>query len=137
MSFLARLTKAANPVSSERTTYMFQDPEIAVLYHLKNMLNTRKGSCLTCPDYGLIDFSDLFHDFPNAIQGIQKSIKDTISKYEPRLKNVNVIPIHEKVMDSLILKFEITAQIVNSDGTKLNIKLGAEMDHAGNFSVKK
>jgi type VI secretion system protein len=72
------------------------------------MLNTRTGESVTVPDYGLVDFQDVVHNMPEAIGTIQQSIRATILKYEPRLKNVSVRFVPGE--DPLILRFEITAQ---------------------------
>src|SRR6476660_387830 len=89
-SLLSRLEHLADPHSSERTTYRDSDTETAVSQHLARLLNTRQGSCLTCPDYGLIEVSEVLYDFPDAIGIMQRALKNSIQTYEPRLKNVQV-----------------------------------------------
>lgn len=88
----------------------------SVLQHLTKMLNTRVGgSALIQPeDYGMADLSDV-HNYPDAIVDMQKNIREAISKYEPRLKDVRVEyePPKEELIDSkLNLKFKITARLV-------------------------
>ena len=75
-SLLTRIAHAANPHSMERHTWKDQDLEQAVVSHLVRMLNTRQGSSLTCPDYGLIEVSEMLHDFPDAI-GMKPSLPRT------------------------------------------------------------
>ncbi|MEP7126016.1 MAG: type VI secretion system baseplate subunit TssE, partial [Byssovorax sp.] len=87
-SLLTRLEHAADPNSLERHTWRDNDIESSVSMHLARMLNTRQGSCLTCPDYGLIEVSEILNDFPDAIGIMQRAIKNSIQTYEPRLKNV-------------------------------------------------
>jgi type VI secretion system protein len=89
-SLLTRIEHLADPNSLERHTYRDNDIELAVTTHLARMLNTRQGSCLTCPDYGLIEVSEVLYDFPDAIGIMQRAIKNSIQQYEPRLKNVQV-----------------------------------------------
>ncbi len=89
-SFLSRIERAADPLSNERYTSRDGDVESAVTQHLARMLNTRQGSALTCPDYGLIEVSEVLYDFPDAIGIMQRALKNTIQTYEPRLKNVQV-----------------------------------------------
>src|SRR3954468_10799604 len=89
-SLIARLELAADPNNSERYTRRDADIESAVSQHLARMLNTRMGSCLTCPDYGLIEVSEVLYDFPDAVGIMQRAIKNSIQTYEPRLKNVQV-----------------------------------------------
>jgi type VI secretion system protein len=81
----------------------------SILGNLHTLLNTREGDSLTAPDFGILDLSDLIHNFPDATQYVQRSIRDTITKYEPRLKNVRVRAIDSD--DPLKLAFEISARL--------------------------
>ena len=89
-SLLGRLEQAADAHSAERYSRRDADIEAAVASHLVQMLNTRQGSALTCPDYGLVEVSEVLHDFPDAVGIMQRALKNTIQQYEPRLKNVQV-----------------------------------------------
>lgn len=71
-------------------TWKDNDVEAAITQHLIRLLNTRQGSCLTCPDYGLVEISELLFEFPDAVGIMQRAIKNAIQSYEPRLKNVQV-----------------------------------------------
>ena len=75
-SLLTRLQRAADPQSSSRSVYRGEDLESVVLTHLGQMLNTRLGSALSAPDYGIVDLSQLRHDFPEANSIMQRSIKN-------------------------------------------------------------
>lgn len=134
-SLLTRLAHAANPHSSERQTWRDHDHEQAILAHLQNMLNTRQGSSLTCPDYGLAEISEVLHDFPEAIGIMQRAIKNSILTYEPRLKNVQVRHIKNEGTHSMILEYEITAQIHHPDGRKQGVRFGTSMDNNGKVKL--
>jgi type VI secretion system protein len=82
----------------------------SVLTHLRNMLNTRQGSALTVPDYGLPDFNDLAVTFPDAIFELRRVIKQCIEQYEPRLSRVKVEHVKDEE-NPLSLRYEITAQL--------------------------
>jgi type VI secretion system protein len=84
------------------------DPTESIIDHLRVLLNTRKGEAVTVPGFGIIDFTDLVHAFPAAVQTLQASIRNTILEFEPRLKSVTVRQILDP--DPLVLRFEITAQ---------------------------
>ena len=86
----------------------------SVIRHLQKMLNVRQGSVLTLPDYGMPDFNDLAKQFPSAIVAIRRVIKDSLEKYEPRLRRVQIrhIPNEDDPMD---LQFEISARLVLDD----------------------
>src|SRR5688500_2646887 len=117
-SLLRRIRAAADPTSAGRIVYRGQDLEAVVLEHLSLMLNTRQGSALTCPDYGIVELSELLQDFPDALGVMQRAIKNSITKYEPRLKNVQVRAVQIGTAGDLNAYFEITAQLQYPDGTR-------------------
>jgi type VI secretion system protein len=135
-SFLTRLERAADPNSNERSTGRTADVEAAVVEHLNRMLNTRQGSCQTCPDYGLIEVSEVVYDFPDAIGIMQRALKNTIQTYEPRLKNVQVRHIKSETPGELTLSFEITAQLQLPDGRRQSLRFSTEVDASGNTKVQ-
>lgn len=66
--------------------------EASITNHLRQMLNTRQGSALIAPDYGIPDFTDLLTDFnPGTIDEIEEALRQIILKYEPRLSDVRVL----------------------------------------------
>ncbi|AUX34357.1 MULTISPECIES: type VI secretion system baseplate subunit TssE [Sorangium] len=135
-SLLTRIQHAADPHSTERHSYRDHDLESAILMHLGHMLNTRQGSSLTCPDYGLMEVSEVLHEFPEAIGLVQRSLKNCIQTYEPRLKNVQVRHVRsDSVLQSMVLEFEITAQIQFPDGRRQALRLGAAVDQSGNVRM--
>lgn len=134
-SLLTRIAHAANPHSLERHTWKDQDLEQAVIMHLSRMLNTRQGSSLTCPDYGLIEVSEMLHDFPDAIGIVQRAIKNSIQQYEPRLKNVQVRHIKNEAMGTMFLEFEITGQLHYPDGRRSGLRFSTSVDQSGNVKI--
>ena len=104
--------------------------------HLARLLNTRQGSALTCPDYGLIEVSEVLYDFPDAIGIMQRSLKNTIQVYEPRMKNVQVRQIKGEVGSEMILQFEITAQLQLPDGRRQSLRFSTAVDGSGNVKVQ-
>lgn len=135
-SLLTRLAHAANPYSSDRQAWRDHDIEAAVVAHLRNMLNTRQGSCLTCPDYGIATVSEVTHDFPEALGIMQRSIKSTIQAYEPRMKNVQVRHVKREEGNRLMLEFEITGQLQLPDGRKQPVRMTTSMDEIGNLKIE-
>lgn len=134
-SLLTRIAHAADPHNLERHTWKDQDLEAAVIAHLVRMLNTRQGSSLTCPDYGLIEVSEVLHDFPDAIGIVQRAIKNSIQQYEPRLKNVQVRHIKNEVTHNMMLEFEITGQIQYPDGRRTGFRFSTAVDTSGNVKA--
>jgi type VI secretion system protein len=134
-SLLTRLEHAADPNSTERHTWRDTDVETAVSAHIARMLNTRQGSCLTCPDYGLIEVSEILYDFPDAIGIMQRAIKNSIQTYEPRLKNVQVRQVKTDVVGDMTLQFEISAQLHLPDGRRQALRLTTSVDGSGNVKM--
>jgi type VI secretion system protein len=133
---LNRIERAADPNSNERYTSRDADVEAGIVQHIVRLLNTRQGSCLTCPDYGLIEISELLYDFPDAAGIMQRALKNTIQTYEPRLKNVQVRSIKNEIPGDTSLQFEITAQLQLPDGRRQSLRFGTSVDGSGNVKVQ-
>ncbi|MFW5836837.1 MAG: type VI secretion system baseplate subunit TssE [Desulfovibrionaceae bacterium] len=83
----------------------------SIMAHLRKILNTRQGSALIAEDYGVPDFTDLASNFGlDAIPDIERSINQTILKYEPRLTNVRVTYVPQTT-DELAVPFKLEAEI--------------------------
>jgi type VI secretion system protein len=88
----------------------------SILHNLTRVLNTRQGGPLIQPqDYGMVDITEISTRFPDSIADVQKAIRITIEKYEPRLKNVQIEQLDEGG-DLQTLKFKITAQLADKKG---------------------
>ena len=106
----------------------------SILSHLKVLLNTRQGDSPCVPGYGIVDFADMVHGFPASVPQLVKSIRSTIIEFEPRLKNVTVR--HQPDEVSLVLRFEIAAQLAQAKGTRMlrlatTVLPGGSIDIAG------
>jgi type VI secretion system protein len=104
----------------------------SIIGNLRVLLNTRVGNASACPDFGVIDFVDLVHEFPGAAAVLQRSIRDTISEYEPRLKNVRVRVVPSD--DPLQLSFEISARLA-SDPRRGLVRVRTAVSEGGRFQV--
>lgn len=58
--------------------------------HLKRLLNARQGVLRHLPDYGLPDLPSLYSGLPYAAEDISRQVRQTVERYEPRLRNVSV-----------------------------------------------
>jgi type VI secretion system protein len=87
------------------------DPVEEVTEHLRVLFNTRKGESVAAPGFGIMDFNDIIHTFPSAIERMQQSLRQAIQEYEPRLKNVAVLHVPDE-LDPTSLKFEVSAHLV-------------------------
>jgi len=135
-SLLKRLERNADPTSAGRAVYRGDDLESAVLEHLQKLLNTRQGSASTVPDYGMVELSEMLHDFPDAQGIMQRTIKNTIIKYEPRLKNVQVRSIQgDSDQSSMFVYFEVKAQLVFPNGERQPIRFSTSIDESSNVKI--
>jgi len=102
----------------------------SILYHLQRILNTRRGNVPIAADYG----TDLFQAYPESVRDLEKSIRQTIQKYEPRLTGVRVsfIPQEE---DLLSLRFQIVAKLATTE-RKNQVLFETIVDADGKVSVK-
>lgn len=101
----------------------------SVIEHLHYVLNTRQGSTLMDPDFGIPDFSDLPASYPDCLSDLQRAVEKTIERYEPRLSEVYVEFV-ECDQQTLQLIFRIDAML-NTDGGMRNIFLESKMDASG------
>lgn len=110
------------------------DERMLIIAHLQQLLNARRGQSPIAEDYGVIDMADLVHAFPDSLNQLQNSIRDTILKFEPRLKNVRV---RQRQVEGviLLLHFEITAQLAKA-GSRGVMRFRTEVNSAGGFKVR-
>ncbi len=135
-ALLKKLEGLAQPTSSwNYTTRGGSDLENDITEHLTEILNTRMGSARTIPDYGLMEVSEVIHDFPDAIAMIQRSLKACIQQYETRLKNVQVRHVKSEALAQMVLEFEITGQFQLPDGRRQSLRVGASLDGSGNVRL--
>jgi type VI secretion system protein len=110
------------------------DQSRSVAEHLKKLLNSRQGTTLMDIDYGMPDFTDLRASYPDSVQDIEQTIKNTIMRYEPRVKKVDV---HFMFQDeqNLTLFFEISA-VLESEQKHFSIFLESTLDAGGKMAVR-
>jgi len=104
----------------------------SIIAHLHELLNTRSGESLSASDFGIVDFADVVHNFPEATQVLQQSIRATILKYEPRLRNVSVHPVASG--DTLMVAFEISARLA-SGAQRGVFRVRTELTASGKMQV--
>ncbi len=106
----------------------------SVMKHLKKILETRSGTVLIAPDYGTSEFSNLPGSFVSPeTEYIQETIKNTIEKYEPRLKDVKVTFEGSSESDLTIL-FSLTA-IIHHLEQVIPVKLRTSMSPNHTFNI--
>ncbi len=89
------------------------DEVASILSHLRGLLNTRQGSSSLDPSYGLPDYTDMFHNFPRGRKALAEGVAQTVSRFEPRLRNVEV-DVQERSEGDVFLHFVIRAQLASN-----------------------
>lgn len=113
------------------------DPKLmvdSIVRHLERILNTRWGSAQIADDYGIPDLTDLRSGLPDAVQDLERAIRNTIQKYEPRLEAVRVkfIPQEETI---LTVSFQIVARLA-LEGEKNPLTFQSIMDSDGKVTIR-
>ena len=116
-----------------------QDPKQmihSIQDHLQRILNTRQGNVVIADDYGIPDFTNFMSGFEETQRSLERSIRQTIQKYEPRLQGVRVTFLDEKERsDKLTLNFQIQARLV-LPGHKEAVMFESMVDSGGKVRVK-
>lgn len=82
----------------------------SIIENLKLILQTRQGSVLHLPEFGIPDVLQVYFDSDNSIDPIKKQIRETILKYEPRIGDVKITK-SEFDQDNMRISFKILATI--------------------------
>lgn len=89
-------------------------PKAALLHsvrnNLRNVLNTRSGSCYGSPELGIADFNDECPDGLNLRDWMIQAIRNSILRYEPRISEV-VVAAEKNSHEPLELCFHIVAYL--------------------------
>ena len=90
----------------------------SVRQHLTHLLNARHGMSEALPDYGLPALTDFTVGTGDHVQMLQVAIKETIEKYEPRLRRVHVTHVVEdgKPADNAKFQYRVDAILVGKTG---------------------
>jgi type VI secretion system protein len=104
-----------NPVQALTARENPEEIARSILRHLRNMLNTRQGHVLTQPLYGMPDMTEFVQTFPDTVASMQTAIRQSIERFEPRLRNVAVRYVPGD--DWPAVQFKITAELQEADET--------------------
>lgn len=117
---------------------LIQGPDVAeVLTSIKSnvsrILNTREGGAQSVPSLGLIDFNDATLDTLDLSLKIKLAIQQCLSRYEPRLKDIEVRADSDS-LNPLALRFHIIASI-NSDAIHDRVQFDLMLDQNRKYRV--
>lgn len=105
----------------------------SILGNLARILNTRSGQAPAQMDYGIASPAEVAQAYPESLSTMQKTIRMCIERYEPRLKDVQVMQI-ESDDNKLAVRFQITARLTTSkDGT--HVSFDTLLDPAGHVNL--
>ena len=123
--------RADNPLTITENTQQLADSD---LRHLQKMLNTRQGQALTQPEYGIPDVTEFIQTLPDMVNEVRRAIRNSIEKFEPRLRNVDVtfVPSEE---EWLSLHFEITAELV-TEKEEASVWFETSVSPSGHIEVR-
>lgn len=111
-SLFERIAEAANPS-------LYQSPKEALVRsirrNLRQILNTRSGSCYGSPELGLADLDNIASVSMNLRDTTARAIENCILHYEPRISDVSVTPAVQDENAPLELRFRIVASVSFSD----------------------
>jgi len=82
---------------------------LSVLDNMQRILNCRAGTLAHLPDYGLPDITKTLQGMPGTAHQLLKTFSDVLLKYEPRLKNINVILLDQHIPGEL--RYAIDAEL--------------------------
>jgi len=82
---------------------------LSVQDNIHRILNSRRNGLAHLPDYGLDDLSEIYRHLPASAHKLRRAIEATLLKYEPRLREVDII-IEETAKD-MLLSFTMTCYL--------------------------
>jgi type VI secretion system protein len=133
-----RLTERIRSWNAEPYQRERQDPKRmidSIIQHLERILNTRRGSAQISEDFGIPDFTDYRTAFPDAHRDLERAIRLTIQKYEPRLRTVRVKFILQEE-EMLSVSFQIIARLA-VDEAKDPVVFESTLDSDGKIRIRK
>ncbi|WP_345830754.1 type VI secretion system baseplate subunit TssE [Erwinia sp. HDF1-3R] len=68
---------------------------LSVLDNMQRILNCRAGTLAHLPDYGLPDMTRILQGMPGTAHQMMGTLSEVLLKYEPRLKNIDVVILEQ------------------------------------------
>lgn len=97
----------------------------SILNHLIKLLQTRQGTVLCLPEYGLPDLNDANASMYDSITRIRRHVERAIVHYEPRLSDVRVTHDPDP-LSPLALRFRIQA-VMRQEGISAPLTIGLDV----------
>ena len=97
---------------------------LSVLDNLQRILNSREGALSHLPDYGLPDMGMTLQGLPGSAHGLMKTMAATLLKYEPRLANVSIELLPQRLPGHL--EYSLDVQLKGGKRLTFGTALGPE-----------
>jgi type VI secretion system protein len=62
----------------------------SIIGNLGRLFNTRRGTLLHVPEFGLPDITNVSRAAPSEVESIRRAIRESAERFEPRLRRVRV-----------------------------------------------
>lgn len=82
---------------------------LSVLDNMQRILNCRAGTLAHLPEYGIPDMTKILQGMPGTAHTLMTTLSDVLLKYEPRLKNINVVLLDQEIPGEL--RYAIDAEL--------------------------
>ncbi|HDR46458.1 MAG TPA: type VI secretion system baseplate subunit TssE [Geoalkalibacter subterraneus] len=102
----------------------------SVQTHLQRLFNTRRGSLVHLPDYGLPDIGAVYENLPYSVDDLARQVRLLIERYEPRLSAVRVRRLGP-VGDDRRIHLEVAAALASVG----DVRFRTVFESAGNAQV--
>jgi type VI secretion system protein len=106
----------------------------AVRENLILLLNTRRGAVGHLPTYGMPDLADYYKSFPDSLDDLGVAIQDTVTRFEPRLSQVEV-ELAATALSVFQATFTIKGVINDSRGRPVEVRFQTVVSGAGETRV--
>lgn len=105
----------------------------SIVRNLERILNTRSGQAPAQMDFGIPPPSEIAQGYPESIGQIQKVLRQCIEKYEPRLRDVQIMQL-ESDDNRLVVRFQVSARLATSSDQR-QIRFDTLIDPSGHIEM--
>jgi len=105
----------------------------SIVRNLDRILNARSGQAPAQLDFGIPPPSEVAQGYPESIGQIQKAVRLCIEKYEPRLRDVQIMQI-ESDDHRLAVRFQVSARLATSSDQR-QIRFDTMIDPSGHIEM--
>ncbi len=107
----------------------------SVMDHLRRLLNTRQGSVLLDPKFGVPDFTNTAGGLTaGSLSDIEEEIRRMVLKYEPRIKSPKVTVSREST-DVLSIQFGLQGRL-EVDDREIPLQLSTTIGANGKVQIR-